>query len=82
MPVRKAGKGVYVTKVSQSELCNQKENCVHTLIADIDECSEGTARCQHICTNYDGGFNCSCYSGYAINDDLKTCSGIIAKLDI
>ena len=47
------------------------------IFADIDECAEGTSGCQHICTNYDGGFDCSCYSGYEINTDLKTCRGIL-----
>ena len=60
---------------SKGIVCNQKLHCVHTLTADIDECAEGTSGCHHICTNYEGGFNCSCYSGYATNADLKTCSG-------
>ncbi|XP_064187167.1 thrombomodulin-like [Anguilla rostrata] len=29
---------------------------------DIDECSDGT--CEHICTNTQGGYNCSCSKGY------------------
>ena len=43
--------------------------------ADVDECTEGTASCQHVCNNHIGGFKCSCYSGYTLNSDNKTCTG-------
>ena len=42
-------------------------------IADIDECLEKTAGCDHICTNFDGGFNCSCTDGFQLMNDKKIC---------
>jgi hypothetical protein len=33
---------------------------------DIDECAEGTAQCQHTCTNTPGGYECSCRPGYQL----------------
>ncbi|KAK2178081.1 hypothetical protein NP493_563g01009 [Ridgeia piscesae] len=40
---------------------------------DIDECLEKTAGCDHICTNFDGGFNCSCTDGFQLMNDKKIC---------
>ena len=31
---------------------------------DFDECVNKTDGCNQICTNFLGGYNCSCYSGY------------------
>ena len=47
------------------------------VISDFDECGENTDGCQHICTNYDGGYNCSCYLGYSLDANLRDCSGIM-----
>ena len=41
---------------------------------DIDECAEGTHNCAQQCVNTQGGFNCSCYSGYDLMPD-GTCKG-------
>ena len=40
--------------------------CYLPYITDIDECVEGTARCdaEATCTNIIGGYNCTCNSGY------------------
>ena len=41
--------------------------------SDVDECAVGTDNCDHangVCTNTEGGFNCTCdigYSGDGIN---------------
>ncbi|KAK2161636.1 hypothetical protein NP493_1568g00016 [Ridgeia piscesae] len=42
-------------------------------ITDIDECLTNTGGCAHICTNFDGGFNCSCSEGFKLMNDKKGC---------
>ena len=44
-------------------------------VSDIDECALSTDDCEQICTNYDGGYECSCYSGYSLSQDLTACQG-------
>jgi Calcium-binding EGF domain len=50
-------------------------------LADIDECKiYGT--CSQRCHNWQGGYACSCESGYVLAADEKTCfaeKGIINK---
>ena len=31
--------------------------------------------CSQICVEVEGSFNCSCYSGYELQDDGATCEG-------
>ena len=50
---------------------------VSSCVADIDECDEGTSGCEQQCTNAKGSFGCSCFDGYKLNTDNKTC--IIGK---
>jgi len=43
---------------------------------DIDECLIGSHNCPQLCTNTIGGFSCSCYEGYDINNncaDIDEC---------
>ena len=42
---------------------------------DYPECLLDHHGCQHICNNLQGSFYCSCYTGYALNMDNKTCAG-------
>ena len=46
---------------------------------DIDECSNYTLHgCNHKCTNLhclEGRYSCSCYNGYSLVEDNRTCSG-------
>ena len=42
---------------------------------DIDECAEKTAGCNHNCTNNIGSFVCSCFIGYHLIEDMRTCVG-------
>ena len=35
---------------------------------------EKTSGCEHKCTNAIGSFICSCYDGYELNSDDKTCT--------
>ena len=44
-------------------------------IVDRDECNAGTHDCQQKCVNEYGSFSCSCFYGYQLNKDKKTCSG-------
>ena len=43
--------------------------------SDIDECVEGTDRCDHNCTNTDGSYYCTCMDGYELESDNHTCTG-------
>ena len=38
------------------------------LCLDFDECVNKTAECNQICTNVLGSYNCSCNSGYALQN--------------
>ncbi len=41
---------------------------------DLDECMEGRHRCEQMCFNTHGGYNCSCKEGYEVSPhDLYSC---------
>jgi len=44
-------------------------------ISEIDECSTGEDNCQQLCNNLPGTYNCSCNTGFMLNNDSRTCSG-------
>ena len=48
------------------------------MYTDIDECAEGTDRCDQNCHNTIGSYICSCNTGYSLNADGFACDG---KLD-
>ena len=49
---------------------------LHTQI-DIDECANDTMNnCEQRCINTQGSFLCACGTGYQLNNDGMTCSGI------
>ena len=52
-------------------ICNFLQNA-HT---DLDECALGISGCNQICTNTNGSYVCSCYLGYQIALDNRTCTG-------
>ena len=57
--------------------------CMHSFqfIADIDECLQGTARCNQGCTNTEGSYICTCNSGYQLHhNDLSLCVGTLYSL--
>ncbi|XP_077146336.1 uncharacterized protein LOC143808019 isoform X2 [Ranitomeya variabilis] len=35
---------------------------------DINECADNTSECQQDCNHFLGGYNCSCYAGYDIDE--------------
>ncbi|XP_060625647.2 growth arrest-specific protein 6 isoform X1 [Anolis sagrei] len=43
---------------------------------DINECSSQNGGCKHICYNKLGSYRCSCYNGYALKSDNKSCEDI------
>lgn len=43
---------------------------------DIDECIEGTGRCDHQCINTPGSYKCSCLVGYDLGSDGRSCVDI------
>ncbi|KAH0624563.1 hypothetical protein JD844_032174 [Phrynosoma platyrhinos] len=43
---------------------------------DIDECKDQHGGCKHICSNKQGSYHCSCYNGYALKSDNKSCEDI------
>lgn len=46
------------------------------LFIDVDECAEGDqGGCEFKCSNYEGGYYCSCDVGYRLMDDDKSCEG-------
>ena len=44
-------------------------------ITDIDECDAVLSRCSQSCNNTEGSFQCLCYDGYQLQQDLTTCEG-------
>ena len=49
-----------------------------TAVLDIDECMSGNGGCEDTCTNYEGGYYCTCPHGYLLMDDNKGCEGIFS----
>ena len=49
-------------------------------LTDINECSLN--RCDQICINTMGSFVCECDTGFQLNDDLMTCSGMEVHVNI
>ena len=64
---------------------------------DIDECSTGVVSiggnissigdgeaeqwCHQACNNTIGSYRCTCFDGYTLKEDNKTCEGILCKLN-
>ena len=42
---------------------------------DINECAEGTDRCDQTCTDTDGSYTCSCDAGYELANNNHQCDG-------
>ena len=42
---------------------------------DIMECMMDGHNCSQICVELEGSFNCSCYSGYELQEDEAACEG-------
>ena len=48
----------------------------YTHISDIDECLDNNGGCNHDCVNTVGSYECSCWKGYFLSDDARTCVGM------
>ena len=46
---------------------------------DIDECTDETDKCVHLCTNTPGSYLCTCDSGYQLEADGFSCQGKNSK---
>ena len=42
---------------------------------DIDECTEGTNRCEQNCQNIVGSYYCWCDSGFRLDRNRRDCDG-------
>ena len=42
---------------------------------DVNECLLNNGNCSQNCTDTIGSYTCSCYVGYTLNDDRRTCAG-------
>ena len=49
----------------------------HTIIinVDINECNTNNGGCDTTCTNTVGSYECSCNTGYELNNNLYNCNG-------
>ncbi|XP_014291555.1 vitellogenin receptor isoform X1 [Halyomorpha halys] len=55
-----------------TEVCKKGYHFASGSCFDIDECIT-FGRCDQICINTNGGYNCSCIEGYRFDNDLKKC---------
>ena len=53
----------------------------YALFSDVKECLIGTHNCSQLCEELDGGYECSCYDGYELEDSF-TCKGIKIKAHV
>ena len=44
---------------------------------DADECQLGLSDCEHICSNTEGSYTCSCRPGYDLALNMRSCEGNI-----
>ena len=63
--------------LSSSASLKITKNYFNFISKDKDECALANGGCQHNCTNTDGSYKCSCYSGYKLKSDGLTCEGKI-----
>ena len=50
---------------------------IHILIiTDTEECKTHNGGCDHICTNTNGSYYCTCHNGYDLTIDNSSCNGM------
>ena len=67
--------GMYMRMHITILLNNFHTSLINLLPSDINECESNAAGCEHGCTNFDGGYSCTCEDGYALSRDLHSCLG-------
>lgn len=81
--MRSTGNKMFVKFVSDSSV--QKAGFSATFIKELDECELQDHGCEHECINTLGGYQCSCFIGYELHSDKKTCEnacgGVIDTLN-
>ena len=45
--------------------------------SDIDECEVDNGGCEEMCVNIPGSYHCLCHRGFILQDDSRTCEGIM-----
>ena len=59
------------------------ETCIYYYFIDIDECANNTLNlCEQTCINTQGSFMCACNTGFKLNSDETTCSGMYKLFSI
>ena len=43
--------------------------------ADVNECLNDNAGCNHMCENTPGSYHCICNKGFKLDEDEHTCIG-------
>ena len=56
---------------------NNSINIALLFASDIDECADFISGCNQVCSNTEGSYECSCYTGYTLDVSLRTCIGTI-----
>ena len=49
--------------------------CTYCTYADVNECIDNNAGCDHTCVNIPGSYYCKCNSGYELHMDKHNCTG-------
>ena len=52
---------------------------ISRLFSDIDECQNRNDGCQHVCVNTPGSYKCTCWTGFTLSTDNRSCVGELSK---
>ena len=47
------------------------------MFVDVNECEVQNGGCAHLCENLPGSFACKCNPGFLLEEDGKSCEGLI-----
>ncbi|KAG2461737.1 MATN4 protein, partial [Polypterus senegalus] len=71
----------HVFLVESFDLIQQFGKQFQDKLCGLDLCTEMDHGCQHICVSTPGSYHCECNPGYKLNEDGKTCSGMLVSHD-